>query len=144
MTAAALWLVTAAFWAGCLLPGDWRLAVAGCVAAAAAGVVRAAPARLSVLVAGVALIASGVTGARVMLLSSGPLAELASRGGVGAMEAFVATDARPSDAGAWYLVRVTQVDGMPVGRRALLRVAHTEDAPPLGATVRFSASAQPV
>lgn len=143
MSTATVWVAAAAFWLGCLVPGPWPL-IAGAGAVPVARLSRRPGLRL--LLVGLALVAagSGSAGSRLALLSSGPLAERARAGGEAHLTAAVVTDARPSIAGAWLLVRVLTIDGARSGRRALLRIDDAEDAPALGSRLAFPATARPL
>ena len=155
VTTGAAWLAAGALWVGCLLPGVWWLAVAA-IAVAGVGVAmgrsRSSPdrdarrpdhMRLAFVALALGLLGSGLAGGRAALLDSGPLAELAARGGEASMTATVVTDARPSLEGAWSLLRIATLDGQRCARRAMIRFDDVADAPALGSSVTFTATARP-
>lgn len=159
MTTGAAWVVAAALWVGALTPGPWWLAPAGLVLLGAGAVTqrkRAARRRRRLLaVAAVAMLAtgSGLAGGREAVRDGGLLPALAARGGSAALEATVATEARPVDpapwegadaAPGWLLLRVTRLDDRQVRERAFLRLDDIEEAPALGERVRLTASARPL
>ena len=143
MTVVVVWAAAAALWVGCLLPGPWPLLS---VVAALPLIARFRSRRLRLLLLVVALIAvgSGSAGARHALLQQGPLLQRAEAGGEFVVQATVVSDARPSLAGGWQLVRVSTVDGLRSGRRALLRVDDIDGAPQLGEHLEFRATARPL
>src|SRR5680860_990223 len=168
MSAGAVALLAAALGLGCLLPGPWPLAVAAAAALGVMGLlgaVRGRPGagpalrrgrRLALTALALCALGSGLAGAHLALLDRGPLSELAQRGGRAGMTATVVTDARSTPYGAWLLVRVDDVGGLPTRARGLLRLAPPakgsvastgpamEAVPPLGARIRFTASARPL
>lgn len=143
MTTAAVWTAAAAFWMGCLVPGPWQLTVA-CLVVPLARRHDSPAVRLLVVVLALVATGSGAAGARLSLMSTGPLMARAETGGAANLEARVVTDAKPSIAGAWLVVRVSEVDGLRSGRRALMRIEDADSAPPLGAHVAFRATARPL
>lgn len=144
MTVGSAWIVAAALWLGCLVPGSWALAPGGVVVLGAACCGRDGWRRLAGVAVAFVALGSGLAGARVALLSAGPLVQLANHGGEAPFEATVATDARPSLAGAWFIVRLRSIDGRACGQRALVRIPDLDDAPPLGTRIAFTATARPL
>lgn len=107
MTTARLWLVAAAWWAGCLRPGPWPLAFVAPLLLRLFAAHRAT--RPSVVLAAVVLAGSGLAGGHVAL-RDGPLAGWVGRDVVAV--GTVVTDPRPSGRdGVWYLVRLERVGG---------------------------------
>jgi competence protein ComEC len=144
VTTPLAWLVAAALWIGCLVPGSWAVAAIGTALLGLARVTRRPVVR--VLVVGVAVLAvgSGLAGMRIAMADRGPLVELARAGGSAELTAVVVSDARPTEAGAWFLIRVTTVDGRRSGHRAMVRVQAEDDAPSLGSRLAFQATARPL
>ena len=144
MTVGAAWLVAGALWLGCLLPGTWILAPAGVLVLVSARMLGSGWRRLVLVAAAFVLLGSGLAGVRVSLLAQGPLMRVGQHGGEGQVEATVASDARPTIGGVWFLVRVRTLDGVHVGRRAFMRMSDEDQAPPLGAHVAFTTTVRPL
>ena len=144
MRTPVVWLIAAAVWAGCLLPGPWPAAPLGVALLGMTAVARRTAVRVLLVTVALAAIGSGLAGARMMLAEQGALLDVARSGGVVELAAAVVSDARPTQAGAWFLIRVTSVDGVRSGHRAMVRVAEADDAPPLGARLQFAATARPL
>lgn len=140
-----MWVVTAALWAGCLLPGPPWLLLAGCLLVVAAWRrPRRHWARLLVVAVGIAAVGSGAAGVRVAMLSRGPLVELATRGGSGEVAATVVSDVHQTEHGGWFLASVGRLDGVALRQRAAVRLPPGVEGPALGSTVRFTTSARPL
>ena len=145
MSAATVWVLTAAVWLGCLRAGPpWLLAVGCVVAVAARGLPWRPRDRLFCVAIALLAVGSGGAGLRVALLSQGPLVDLATRGGTGVVIATVLSDAHRTDHGAWLLVKVGRLDDVPLRQRAAVRLADAVRPPSLGSVVRFSTSARPL
>lgn len=140
----AAWLLAGALWAGCLLPAPWWSAVVGLAVAAGSLLARAATGRLVLAAVALAMVGAGLTGGRVALAEASFLSGLADGGGEVMVAARAVTDPRESAHGAWLVVRVHTVDGLPVRERAAVRVTDASSAPRLGEDVTFRTTARPL
>lgn len=113
-------------WVGALLAGPWWLAVAGpltLLLLVVAGPRRGRAPELVAVVAAVAVVTSGLAGARLALAAGGGLARVATEGAVVAVTGRVATEPRGLEGGGWWLLlAVQEIDGRPDGGRAFLRL----------------------
>ncbi|QBI18646.1 MBL fold metallo-hydrolase [Egibacter rhizosphaerae] len=142
MSTASAVLLAAALWVGSLLQAPWWAIAGGLgLASGAVFLARRFPrAALAVAVAAMVLAGAGLAGTRLELAERGPL-EALTGGGAAEVRATAVTEARPTDLGAWQLVRVDRIDERPARQRALLRHDALADGVPLGARVRMRASA---
>ena len=144
MTTATAWLIAGALWLGSLLPGPWVAVPIALGLLATAAACRRRQLRLLLVALALLAVGSGGAGIRVLFAEQGPLVALARSGGAATMTATVVTDARPSETGAWLLVRVATVDRRRDGHRAMVRVQSAAEAPDLGSRVSFQATARPL
>ncbi|MPZ73721.1 MAG: MBL fold metallo-hydrolase [Nitriliruptorales bacterium] len=144
MSSATVWLLAGCLWLGALRPGPWWVTVPAVAAVLMTAVVPRPSARLLVTAVALLAIGSGIAGGRLLLLSRGPLVALAAEGGRARIVATVVTEPRPTQHGAWLLVRVQRVDGLTLRQRAAVRHDVAETAPALGSVVEFTATARPL
>ncbi len=142
MSAAALWTLLAALWAGCLAQGPWI--AAGMLPAAAALAGRRWPggARRLAVAAALVFVTGGLLAAgRVAAMERGPLARLAAEEDAAEVSAVVVAEPEQTRTGSWVIVRVTEVAGAPARSRALLRIGEGSD-PAYGERITLRAAAQ--
>lgn len=125
MTTRVAVLAAAALWVGCLWDGPVIGAVVSLVLLTCAAVTAwrwpAWVAPLVVLVA-LGLLGSGLAGARSQLREASPLVALGNAGVTRTVAGRVVTEPRATPFGVWAIVRVSRIDGVALGSRAVLTV----------------------
>jgi competence protein ComEC len=134
VTAGSAWALALALWVGCLRPGPWWLAPVGVLGLGAALLPADDRRRLLAAIGALGVMGVGLAGVRVDLAQRSQLAGLAAVGGTAEVVGVLVTEVRASELGAWAVVRVTTLDGLPVRERASVRLLDPGSGPPGGTT----------